>query len=201
VTDTAVSLVQAYLIANGYFTITEYQVVEAVGNQEYRTATDLDVLAVRFPRAGRYIPGLDGGERFSEPDPALRTTDDRIDFLIGEVKEGYAQLNRAARQPEVLRAALTRFGAVAADHADDLVGDLVANGVALVPEGPRVRLAAFGTRTGDPAKRPYLVVGLGHMGRFLRRLAAEHYEAIKGVGFKDPVLGMISLIEKSGRAG
>ena len=47
--DNAVALVRAYLHVNGYFTVTEYPVLEAARHGGYRTVTDLDVLAVRFP--------------------------------------------------------------------------------------------------------------------------------------------------------
>ena len=60
--DTAVALVQAYLNANGYFTVVEYPVVEALRNQPARSVTDLDVLAFRFAGAGHeIIRGSDTG--------------------------------------------------------------------------------------------------------------------------------------------
>lgn len=46
--DVAVGLVRAYLQVNGYFTVTEFPVVESVGTGGYRSATDIDVLACRF---------------------------------------------------------------------------------------------------------------------------------------------------------
>src|SRR5262245_18598254 len=54
--DPAVGMVESYLRVNGYFTVTEYPIVEASKYGEYRTATDLDVLAFRFPGAGRLVP-------------------------------------------------------------------------------------------------------------------------------------------------
>lgn len=44
--DSAVSLVEAYLRGNGYFTVTEYPVAEAMGGPGpgYRVAADLDAL-------------------------------------------------------------------------------------------------------------------------------------------------------------
>ena len=48
--DNAVALVQAYLRLNGYFTVTEYPVIATRRDGTYRTATDLDVLAFRFPK-------------------------------------------------------------------------------------------------------------------------------------------------------
>jgi hypothetical protein len=48
--DNAVGLVESYLRVNGYFTVTDYPVIEACKFGGYRTATDLDVLV--FPRRG-----------------------------------------------------------------------------------------------------------------------------------------------------
>ncbi len=64
--DTAVLWVKAYLEANGYFTLAEYQVIEGLDEGGYRTATDLDVMAVRFPGAGRLVPGPDAAKRGSQ---------------------------------------------------------------------------------------------------------------------------------------
>lgn len=50
--DTAVALVQAYLHVNGYFTVTEYPVVEVVGPNS-RSRTDLDILGFRFVSGAR----------------------------------------------------------------------------------------------------------------------------------------------------
>lgn len=47
--DTAVALVNAYLHINGYFTVTEYQVIESHYNGA-RARTDLDILAVLHAR-------------------------------------------------------------------------------------------------------------------------------------------------------
>ena len=71
----AVDLVRAYLQVNGYFTVTEYPVMERFGGG-HREVTDLDVLAYRFRGAGRVAPGT--GRRavvpvLVEPDPMLAT--------------------------------------------------------------------------------------------------------------------------------
>ena len=54
--DNAVALVQAYLRINGYFTVTEFPVVESGRSGLHRTATDIDILAVRFRDAARLVP-------------------------------------------------------------------------------------------------------------------------------------------------
>jgi len=45
-------------------------VIESLGKQHYGVATDLDILAFRFPGAGRLVLGHGGKEQFA-PDPAL----------------------------------------------------------------------------------------------------------------------------------
>ena len=110
--DTAVSLVQAYLYANGYFTVTEYPILEQIGTGTPRTVTDIDILAVRFPGAGSINKSLDTSGITLEPDPELELSEDMIDVIIGEVKEGAAELNKAARDPAVLTAVCGRIGRI-----------------------------------------------------------------------------------------
>src|SRR5260370_1292984 len=60
--DHAVSLVQAYLQLNGYFTSAEYPIIASAGRSGVRTITDIDVLAFRFPiiRLGHVLEYLHG---------------------------------------------------------------------------------------------------------------------------------------------
>lgn len=73
--DTAVALVQAYLHVNGYFTVTEYPVLEVFGRAQVGSVTDLDILAYRFANAGHDLVSggahrpLDG--RVQVVDPVL----------------------------------------------------------------------------------------------------------------------------------
>src|SRR5207248_2762426 len=91
--DHAVSLVQAYLQLNGYFTSAEYPIIAAAGRDGFRTLTDIDVLAFRFP-AGLPSPSPHSRKRtpraldMSDVDPGLGVPPDSIDMVIGEVKEG-----------------------------------------------------------------------------------------------------------------
>ena len=52
--DTAVGLVNAYLHVNGYFTVTEYPVIESDPHGA-RSRTDLAILAVHFADAGQFV--------------------------------------------------------------------------------------------------------------------------------------------------
>ncbi|WP_297528719.1 hypothetical protein [Thiohalobacter sp.] len=198
--DHAVALVQAYLQLNGYFTVAEYPVIEAAGRRSYETATDLDMLAFRFPGAGRLVPGREDQPLFA-PDPALGIDGSEADMLIGEVKEGHAELNRNARNPDVLRTVLARFGCCDLRHADHTVGELLHAGQAVTHSGHRVRLMAFGTSLPSPPPRHYAVLTLGHMIGFIEQYLDSYWPMLRHAQFKHPALGLLMVLEKARRAG
>ncbi|MCF6282071.1 MAG: hypothetical protein L3J28_07645 [Candidatus Polarisedimenticolaceae bacterium] len=196
--DNAVALVQAYLHINGYFSVAEYPVIEAVGRgKHYRMATDLDILAFRFPGAGRLIPGREGDEMPYAPDPVLRCPHDQADMLVGEVKEGHAALNRAATDPSVLRTMLARFGCCSMHDSGHLVQQLIRKGKATTPSGHRVRLVAFGSGAVSAEGRNYQVIDLGHVVQFLQEYLRQHWEVLHHAQFKDPALGFLMTLEKA----
>ncbi len=55
------------------------------------------------------------------PDPVLSVSGHVADMLIGEIKEGKAELNRNARSPNVLRTVLARLGFCLIKHVDAVV--------------------------------------------------------------------------------
>ena len=99
----------------------------------------------------------------------------------------------------MLRVALARFGAVAPADAGRVVDDLIRQGEALTPDGARIRLMAFGTRTARSAKAHHAVMSLGHIGRYLARLAEEHWDAVKVMRFGNDVFALLALLEKAER--
>lgn len=195
-TDSAVALVEAYLRVNGYFTVTEHPVLERLGAGRYRTATDLDVLAFRFPRV-LPLPFDDGGI----PDPELGSEVDTVDMLIGEVKEGPPELNAAAVNPGVLRAALERFGCCAEHATRDIVAGLLREGRVRVPSGHDVRLVAFGSGTARPGPVPFHAVTLAQVVDFLLGYIRVHWDALHCAQFKDPAFGVLVTLEKARRNG
>jgi len=196
--DHAVALVQAYLHVNGYFTVTEYPVIEAM-KKGYQTSTDLDILAFRFPGAGRLVPRKDdnAGEdrQLFAPDPDLGVSGDNADMIIGEVKEGRAELNRGARNPAVLRAALARFGCCQGGHVSKIVDQLLHQGVSTTESGHRVRLLAFGSQV-EPHSG-YAVISLKHVLSYLTDYLREHWEILHHAQFKHPAFGFLVTLEKS----
>lgn len=193
--DTAVSLVQAYLRVNGYFTVSEYPVLEAT-RSSHQMATDLDVLGFRFPGAGRAVSGRPAGTWRFEPDPRLGCPPGRADMLIGEVKEGRARLNPAIRDPEVLGVALTRFGCCTAEDQGQLITSLLRHGHATTRAGHLVRFVAFGSGTTAPPD-VHTAVDLAHVVRFLRAYLRDHWDVLRHAEFKDPTLGFLAMLEKA----
>src|SRR5215218_3021977 len=143
--DHAVSLVQAYLQLNGYFTSAEHPIIVGAGRAGFRTITDVDILAFRFPsgapvHAARKNPqGLD----VTEIDPGLGVSDASIDTIIGEVKEGRVGINSGIRDPAVLKAVISRFTTDSEEH-DRVVEELLNTGNSMLPSGYMIRLVAFG---------------------------------------------------------
>ena len=179
------ALVRAYLQLNGYFTITEYPVVRRLGDGTLRTLTEVDV-------AGLHLPG---GEPDFAADPALRIPHDRADMLIGEVKEGRAEINESANDPDVVAKILRRFGCCEAADARHYARTLLDKGSVDTRGGHRVRLVAFGTSRDLPV--PYLQVMLSDVVAYVDRYIAENWEVVRAAGSKDPIFGVMLLLAKA----
>ena len=197
--DTAVSLVQAYLYSNGYFTVTEYPILEQIGTTAPRTVTDIDILAVRFPGAGSINASAETSGLVLEPDPALDLSEEMIDVIIGEVKEGAAELNKAARDPAVLTAVCGRIGRISTEIAEQVVADLIRTGTAIHPAGIRLRQMVFASRPPARKNIAYSWISHGHITIWMRDQIREHWDAVKAVQSKDPAMSFMLLREKAER--
>jgi len=196
--DTAVSLVQSYLFANGFFTVTEYPILEtlAVGNP--RTVTDIDVLALRPPGAGDSDRGATTSGILVRPDPELDLSDHHIEVIIGEVKEGAAELNKVARDPDVLRAVLDRFGAMNPDTAAQVVSELIRTGTAMHPSGlVRFRQMVFASLPPTRHNVRYTWISHGHIVAWMREQIRTHWDQVKTIQSKNPTLSYMILFEKA----
>lgn len=185
-----VALVEAYLNVNGYFTVAEYLVLEASRHGGVKTATDLDVLAFRFPGAGVPCESSKGrrslGAVTFRPDPALGCPDDRPDMMVAEVKEGRARLNPAMRDPIVLGAALSRFGCCSPEHAGGVVERLLRLGATETHGGHSVRIVAFGA-TPEPERHGNIhVVPMQQVLRFLRAFLRDNWHALRRAAHQPP---------------
>lgn len=197
--DNAVALVQAYLYINGYFTVSEYPILESRRVDSVQMATDIDILAIRFPGAVRQVLGRSGrkhGAALSIPDPALKVAEGRPDMIIGEVKEGRAQLNKSMRSPPVVAAALARFGCCDPAHAKETAQRLLQRGRVETPEGHLVRIVVFAAGAAD--ERHFQLVSLAHITAYLRSYLRQHWKLLRHAQFGDPVLSLLMTLEKAG---
>ncbi len=198
--DHAVSLVQAYLQLNGYFTSAEYPIMAAKRRGQFQTVTDIDILAFRFPPASSNGSGLVHGIELSEPDPGLDVPRDRIDMVIGEVKEGRVGINTGATDPAVLRAVVSRFGC-SSTEIEEISTQLMHNGMVIMPSGYQIRLIAFGALPPVGEVPPCRIISLGHVLRFLQDYVRRNWAVLRHVQFKEPAFGFLMTLEKARRGG
>lgn len=206
------ALVRAYLNLNGFLTQTEIPVIERreedgeSGGEPYRVVTDIDVLALRFPHSEiRVAGGPPGpaGDLVFAVDPELGVSNDAMDLIIGEVKEGRPRLHPSLRSPETLGIALRRLGCCHPDKLPAVVEELRREGEARV-EGSsawvpcRIRILAFGDgRPGD--RGDYRVVQLRHVAEFVQQHLRRYHDVLHAVDLADPALGILHLLEKLSR--
>lgn len=198
--DNAVGIVEAYLHINGYFTVTEYPIVEHLGSEAFRTVTDLDILAVRFPGSGRLVPSRHRDRHHRrhgifKPDPMLACEHGRVDMIVGEVKEGRAALNKRGRDPAVMKAALVRFGCCPFEKVEDCVERLLARGEVDLPSGHRARLVAFGT--SGHSSHGVRVVKLQHVLEYISSYLDDSWDILKHADYKTSALGFLATLRKA----
>lgn len=200
--DTAVAIVQAYLHLNGYLTVAEFPVVAGDGRAS-EMLTDVDLVALRFPRAaavGR-VTNPPGGTPPGATDPALDIAEDAMDLLICEVKEGEGRLNPNLRREDVLRAVLLRVNCCPAEHVGHHSEQLLRHGEARM-EHPgrftcRARLAVLAGRRGE-ARGAGLVLDLGRVARHAGDSIVRHRGALHAAHLSHSVLGLLQLLDKVG---
>lgn len=201
--DHAVALVQSYLQLNGYFTSAESPIIASAGRRGFRTITDIDVLAFRFPTALDAAASLPARKRAprgldtSELDPGLGVTPDVIDMIVGEVKEGRVGINNGARDPEVLKTVISRLGQTGEE--DRAVADLLQSGVARAGSGVVIRFIAFGAFPPGAPVPPCRIISLGHVVDYLQQYVRKHYSMLRHLQLKDPAFGFMLALEKAKR--
>ena len=173
------------------------QVTERHG---YRTATDLDVLAVRLPHAAELVPGRHAHARdvLLSQDARLDIDPDHTDILIAEVKRGRAKINEGYHDPEVLRFALRRTGCCPPEMIDVHTSTLARVGslATRTADGHRcrIRIATFAGES-TPLAGGILNLGLAHCLAFIRERLAAYDAQLRGAYFRDPVINLLGRID------
>lgn len=203
--NTCVALVGAYLRFNGYVTMPEQPVLVGEGKPyRYHTATDVDILAVRFSNAAVVVPRESGSiddDLHLDIDPILNLESHAVDVLVAEVKSGRPRLNEGLRDPSVLYATLRRVDPGFDRPLTETIEKLIRHGEARCQSAGkrwRFRLAAFGEGQASPDGGPFMVVQLRHVAAFLMQRLREHHEVWQDAQFGDPVLDLLHLLDKMG---
>lgn len=216
--DTAVGLVKAYLELCGYFVLAELPVraldvqqssqLQADGQEylTYRDVTDLDIVAIRLPHRRELVQDQQNPERplevFLGMDPALGGSDEEMDVIIGEVKEGEARLNPALLRAETVAFAIRRVGCCPVETVEMEAQSIAQGGERHFTVPGRiqcqVRVVVFAGQ-GEVGKPGIRTISLAHCVDFITRRLVEAEDVLAGVQFKDPVLSFIALQLKLSR--
>ncbi|NNC93111.1 MAG: hypothetical protein HKN80_11550 [Acidimicrobiia bacterium] len=198
--DIGVDLVEAYLRLNGYFTITEFEVLRETTPNNFQTVTDVDVIAVRFP-GPIYIADSHGkGESpaLLVEDPVLGLEPDTVDVIIGEVKQGEAVFNPGLTDHHTLHTVLQRVAWLYDDDVRQVARDLEKRLVFYQAEPPdrkvRTRLVAFGR---SPVNDMH-TISLTHVFDTMIGQFEEYGDALRAAQFKNPAAALIRLLVKTG---
>ncbi len=198
--DIAVNLVEGYLRITGYLTLSEYEVQHRDPQGRYKSVTDVDVMGVRMPGA-TYI-----GDPHTPQDcalvhlvdPVLGLEEDTVDVIIGEVKQGAAELNAGIRDHAVLHSMLRRVAWLYAEPIEDVVAGLQSGETHHSPakgEGAiRTRLVAFGRSEYSNEN----VISLSHVISTMLGFFETYEEAFRPVQFREPAPAFLRLLLKSG---
>jgi hypothetical protein len=198
--DAAVAVVKSYLELCGYFVLTELP-VRVADQHGYHDATDLDILAVRFPHEPPALPARQVRplEVLLGADPFLESLTDGLDLLVGEVKQGHARLNPALHRAETVAFALRRIGCCPEESIAAEARMIVKTGRhEMTMSGGqrcRVRLVAFAGQ-GTAHEYGVLTLSLGHCAQFIRERLRQARDVLATTQWKDPVLSLFALQEK-----
>lgn len=198
--DIAVNLVENYLRLTGYLTLSEFEVQRRDKKGRFKTVTDIDIMGIRFP-GDLYV-----GDPHNEPDsqllliddPVLELENDMIDVIIGEVKQGQAELNPGIKDHGVLHSMLRRVEWLYDGDVDAVIHGLQRQGkhVATSRGGGRIRtrLVAFGRSHHSNVN----TVALSHMVSTLLGFFEEHEDAFRPIQFREPAPAFLALLLKAG---
>lgn len=198
--DVAVNLVESYLRLNGYLTLSELEIQSRNDLGTYDTLTDVDIVGLRFP-GDTYVADAHAPTQarlLLLGDDVLDIAEDRIDVIIGEVKQGEAVFNPSLTRHEVLYAVLQRMEWVYAEGIESVVARLTKGGISLDPARGggqiRTRLVAFGR---SDVSGPH-TIAIGHVIEALVAFMDRYDAVLQSAQFREPAVALLRLLAKSG---
>lgn len=198
--DIAVNLVENYLRLNGYMTLSEFEVQRRDKKGRFKTVTDIDIMGFRFP-GDIYIGDPHAAadcEMLLIDDPVLELDNDTIDVIVGEVKQGQAELNPGIKDHGVLHSVLRRVEWIYSDGIQDVIEGLQRKGIHSSPSRGggtvRTRLVAFGRSHHSNLN----TISLSHMVETMLEFFERHEDAFRPIQFREPAPAFLSLLLKAG---
>lgn len=196
--DITVDLVESYLRLTGYLTLSEYEVQRRDESGRYKAVTDIDIMALRLP-GNVYVGDPRRNCALLElDDPALGLESGLTDVIIGEVKQGPAELNAGIKDHAALHSMLRRVEWLYATDLDGVIDvlqrDLTHRGPGCGGGTVRTRLVAFGRSSLVSEK----VISIGHIIDVLLAFFEEHEDAFRPVQFRQAAPAFLRLLLKAG---
>lgn len=198
--DIAVNLVESYLRLTGYLTLSELEIHARNEDGTFRTVTDVDIVALRFP-GDTFIAEDDLGTQLQvllAVDAALLLEEDVIDLIIGEVKQGDAVFNPGLRSHPTLHSVLRRVEWLYAGGIDRPMQDLIDHCVSVAPARGggtiRARLVAFGQAPANDLH----TINLSHILTTMTGFMERYDHVLRPHNFKDPAPALLQLLQKVG---
>jgi hypothetical protein len=198
--DVAVNLVETYLRLNGYLTLSELEVQARNDDGTFGTLTDVDIVALRFP-GDTYVaegPADDQARLLMIADAALDLSEERIDVIVGEVKQGEAVFNPSLARRRVLQSVLRRMEWIYSDGIEGVVERLSLGGISFdAARGGgeiRTRMVAFGR---SEASGPH-TIALGHIIESIVHFMEHYDDVLRSAQFREPAPALLRLLVKAG---
>ena len=196
--DIAVNLIENYLRLTGYLTLSEFEVQRREADGRFKTVTDVDVMGIRMPGETHLGDPHDDCNLLLIDDPELQLEDDAIDVIIGEVKQGQADLNPGIKDHIVLHSMLRRVGWAYEEPLETVIAGLQQNLVHYSPgrsDGRvRTRLVAF----GRSERSDLHTISLSHVVETMLGFFETHEDAFRPIQFKEPAPAFLRLLLKAG---
>ena len=196
--DIAVNLVENYLRLTGYLTLSEFEVQRRDEDGRYQTVTDVDIMGIRMPGDLYLGDPHDDCHLLLVDDPVLGLEDDAIDVIIGEVKQGPADLNPGIKDHVVLHSMLRRVGWAYEEPLEAVVAGLQQKLLHYSPGRGngrvRTRLVAFGRSDYNDLH----TISHSHIVTTLLGFFQEHEDAFRPIQFKEPAPAFLKLLLKAG---
>lgn len=197
--DVAINLVESYLRLNGYLTLSEFEIQGRSPNGGYETLTDVDIIGIRFP-GDIFAAETEGsdGRLLLIHDDALMLRDGQIDVIIGEVKQGEAEMNEALTRREVLHSVLRRLEWLYDGKTESVLRGLQHRALAEVSgrggTPVRTRLVAFGRSDAGGLH----TIPIAHVLSSMLEFMDQFDDVLRPAQFREPAPALLRLMIKAG---